>query len=252
MSNIIPQAVIEALGFYVYRLIDPRSAQTFYVGKGTGQRVLQHQWDALGDIIPSDKLKMIRQIQAAGESVKIIIHRHGLDEATAFHVEAALIDAYPKLANLVSGHGSELRASELSELIDRYGAPDAAISIPAIVIKIEKEWLPGLTPGELYERTRRYWVCNPERHLPTPTHALAVARGLIREVYRIDQWVEYRGWPEDRDPTRVTLAEDEWKPGQVRRGFIGVASTELAYLKRCSVRHLTQTGSQNPIAYVNC
>ncbi len=27
---------------------------------------------------------------------------------------------------------------------------------------------------------------------------------------------------------------------------------DYSYLKRCSVRHLTQTGSQNPIAYVNC
>ena len=34
-----PQEVIEALGHYVYRLIDPRNGETFYVGKGQGDRM---------------------------------------------------------------------------------------------------------------------------------------------------------------------------------------------------------------------
>jgi hypothetical protein len=37
-----PSEVIEKLGFYAYRLIDPRTGETFYVGKGKGNRVFQH------------------------------------------------------------------------------------------------------------------------------------------------------------------------------------------------------------------
>ena len=35
-------AVIKRLNNYVYRLIDPRNGETFYVGVGKGKRVLQH------------------------------------------------------------------------------------------------------------------------------------------------------------------------------------------------------------------
>lgn len=252
MPQFIPQAVVEELGFYVYRLVDPRNFETFYVGKGSGQRVLQHAWDALDDALPSDKLDRIRRIRDAGLEEILIIHRHGLDEATALHVEAALIDAYPGLANLVRGHDIDQGPARLEELIDRYGAPDAVIPMPAIIIKIEQEWRRGLTPAELYERTRRYWVCSPEGRMPPPTHAIAVARGLIREVYRIDRWEEYRSWPADRDPSRHQDPDEAWTPGQLRRGFVGQVAEDYSHLKRSSVRHLTQTGSQNPIAYINC
>ena len=41
------QEVIGQLEYYVYRLIDPRSGQTFYVGKGKGNRLFAHMNDAL-------------------------------------------------------------------------------------------------------------------------------------------------------------------------------------------------------------
>ena len=40
--NEFPPGVIEHLGWYVYRLIDPRDGSTFYVGKGKGNRVFAH------------------------------------------------------------------------------------------------------------------------------------------------------------------------------------------------------------------
>jgi len=45
MSNVLNEQkftteVIDKMKFYVYRLIDPRNGETFYVGKGKGNRVL--------------------------------------------------------------------------------------------------------------------------------------------------------------------------------------------------------------------
>jgi hypothetical protein len=34
--------VASQLNYYVYRLIDPRNGQTFYVGKGKGNRLFHH------------------------------------------------------------------------------------------------------------------------------------------------------------------------------------------------------------------
>lgn len=192
MKKSIPLSVVEALEHYVYRLEDPRTGQPFYIGKGADQRVLQHEWAALKSEIPSVKFAKIQEIIASGQQVRVIIHRHKMDKKTAFHVEAALIDAYENLTNMVRGHDSEFGAMPLDELIARYAAEPLNFAGPAILIKIEKEWSNQLTPDALYERTRRYWVCSPHNRNPQPQYALAVARGLVREVYRIDHWIDYR------------------------------------------------------------
>src|SRR5660398_198974 len=98
-----PAGVAGKLKTYVYRLIDPRNGETFYVGKGNGNRVFSHirgEQDLDGDDL-DNKMKRIRQIRLAGFEVEHVIHRHGMDDKTAFEVEAALIDAYPGLTNIV-------------------------------------------------------------------------------------------------------------------------------------------------------
>jgi hypothetical protein len=98
--------VIAQLGFYVYRLIDPRNGETFYVGKGRGNRVFSH---ANGDIEVdslTEKTSRILEIKLTGLEIAHVIHRHGMDEKTAFEVEAALIDAYAGLTNVMDGHGN--------------------------------------------------------------------------------------------------------------------------------------------------
>jgi len=94
-----PQEVIDKIQWYVYRLIDPRNGETFYVGKGKGNRIFAHICQEasvkLDELDP--KLERIRDINISGFEVAHIIHRHGLDENTAVEVEAALIDAYSGL-----------------------------------------------------------------------------------------------------------------------------------------------------------
>jgi uncharacterized protein len=242
--------VAERLGYYVYRLEDPRDNGVFYVGKGTDDRCFQHAEAALldGD---TPKLSRIRDIHAAGQRPRIVIHRHGLDEVTAFQVEAALIDAYSGLLNEVGGRDIEYGATTPEELMERYGAEPAEIVEPSILIKIEREWKSDLSPEQLYERTRRYWVCSPDKRRRKPRYAIAVARGIIREVYEIDEWEDYpKGTIITPDSDRIenepfTLDKD-------RKGFFGRAASTMAHLKGTSVFHLRRKSAQNPIKYVNC
>lgn len=106
-SESFPADVARKLKTYVYRLIDPRNGETFYLGKGQGNRVFSHiraEQNLEGDDL-DNKVKRIREIRLAGFEVAHVIHRHGMDEKTAFEVEAALIDAYPGLTNAAGGAG---------------------------------------------------------------------------------------------------------------------------------------------------
>ena len=59
-----------------------------------------------GDVL-DNRIKRIREIRLAGFEVAHVIHRHGMDERTAFEVEAALIDAYPGLTKITGGTGGD-------------------------------------------------------------------------------------------------------------------------------------------------
>jgi hypothetical protein len=124
-----PHEVTTELACYVYRLIDPRNGETFYVGKGSGDRIFHHCIADAKYLEGSEfgnKLKRIREIRALGLDVGHIIHRHGMDDATASEVEAALIDAYVGLTNLVAGAQSDTRGSmHVTEIINRYSAETA-------------------------------------------------------------------------------------------------------------------------------
>ncbi len=112
------KGVAEQLGYYVYRLVDPRNGETFYVGKGQGDRIFAHVNDALkqdsetsekyDDDSMSLKFEKIREITYEGLEVIHIIHRHGLDnDEIAYEVESAVMDCYPNLTNKAPGHNSK-------------------------------------------------------------------------------------------------------------------------------------------------
>ena len=107
---------VKKLKYYVYALVDPRKRQpipngVFYIGKGKGNRCLEHayaerSWKRSKDD-PNPKLDLIRKIRKqTGAPPKVFIVCHGLDEQHALRIEAILIKAF-KTANKVHGHGSE-------------------------------------------------------------------------------------------------------------------------------------------------
>jgi len=248
----IPREVIDELACYVYRLEDPRTNDVFYVGKGKGERILMHLADAHeDDLIKTAKLNRIREIEAAGHQVRLIIHRHGLSDEVAYEVEAALIDAYPNSLNKVDGHNSDARgAMTLQEVVGLHSGERVEIRDAVALINIGREWQRGL-PGEeerLYERTRRFWRCNPTCH--KAKYAMAVARGIVRQVYSIERWNQVDRRRETLDPTR--LVKDDQSKTHIRWEFVGRVAPEMRRYIGKSVAHYRKRGNQNPILWVNC
>lgn len=180
----------EKLKHYVYRLVDPRTNDTFYVGKGQGNRLFQHAKGALKPTRHEDdfdlKTDIICDIQKDGLSVIPIIHRHGLDNDTALEVEAALIDAYPDLVNVQTGHGSSTRGCKTLEQIKAlYDAPVANFkNLRAVIIKIRQEYID--VRGSLYDAVRSAWKINLNRANGLPV--VASVEGIIKGVYTDVEW----------------------------------------------------------------
>src|SRR5262249_43027522 len=141
-----PPGVVERIKWYVYRLIDPRNGETFYVGKGRGDRLFEHVKGALSAAEDEDtadlKLQRIKDIACARLSVGHVIHRHNIEsEEIAFQIEAALIDAYPGLTNKVSGHGAgDYGCRHVEQIIAEYAAQPFIPTEPLILISIAKSY----------------------------------------------------------------------------------------------------------------
>lgn len=239
--------VAEKLGYYVYRLVDPRDGMTFYVGKGQGNRVFAHVNEALGkryedgeqyDIEDGEdeasaKIQQIRDIKRAGLKVIHVIHRWGLTEEEAYEVEAAVIDCCDGLTNLQAGHGAErgaVNAVELQNTLSRGQFVDRN-DIKYCVIKIRRSTLDAHN-GNLYEAVRGSWVASLDRMQNVP-YVLAAVNGVVRGVFRADRWYD--------DPTDNS-----------RRMFDGVeaeANIRDYFMDRLLPDHYMQKGATNPVQY---
>lgn len=183
--------VAKKLEYYVYRLIDPRNGNTFYVGKGKGDRVLQHLKNAVEeneeDII-SLKKSRIQSILNAGLEPMHIIHRHGLDEQTAFEVEGALIDAYPGLTNDQGGHNNADRgAMNLQQIKNLYELPSFPdLKVPAALINVNNIEDKS-TPEAIYRQVQGHWKVDTDR-ITKAELIVAVERGVSIGVFHPDKW----------------------------------------------------------------
>jgi uncharacterized protein len=235
--------VADKLRHYVYRYVDPTNDETFYVGKGIGDRVFSHLNEAQAGY--GEKVERIRRIWAQGRDVRLVIHRHGLqsDEQSAL-VEAAVIDCFPNLHNLVAGHGSVVGGAQLmSDIVSTYEAQQATLDFNAVIIKINAEWAKRRTnrwsevdADQLYNSTRAAWALNPFAHRFT-RFAIAVANGVVRQVYQIDRW---RPADVDAVGNRIEIP-DRWL-------FEGTIAQEKAHLVGKIIDKSLST--QNPIRWI--
>ena len=254
-SSELPPEVAERLGpFYVYALVDPRDGEIFYVGKGTGKRLLAHGLEA--DILSGGrgnqaKLARIREIRASGIEPRLDVIRHSLSESEALLVEAALIDTLRGLTNAVSGHGSAAGRMPLSELVVTYGAePIPAAAPPAMLVRLgawreaHEEVEPGyfrratgfsvgMSSQELLDATRCWWRVSPDSvQRRGIEHAVAVHEGVTRAVMTIRTWIS-------RDDGRRAFAGRMVGSGPVFDAWVGPFGRRVPFAPN----------SQNPITY---
>lgn len=238
-SEAFPAGVARKLKTYVYRLIDPRNGETFYVGKGQGNRVFSHiraEQNLEGDDL-DNKVKRIREIRLAGFEVAHVIHRHGMDETTAFEVEAALIDAYPGLANIAGGAGgSDYGAMHAKEIIRRYAAEPAVFQHKALLISVNR----SAAETSLYDATRYAWKISRSKAKQAEV-ILATLQGLIVGAFVADDWLV---------ATSANFPGRENVPG--RLGFVGrEAPAEISrlYVGKRVPDEYRKRGAANPIKY---
>ena len=238
-SDMFPAHVARNLKTYVYRLIDPRNGETFYVGKGQDNRVFSHireEQNLEGDD-EDNRIKRIREIRRAGFEVGHVIHRHGMDDKTAFEVEAALIDAYPGLTNIAGGVGAnDYGAMHAKEIMFRYSAEPAVFQQKALLINVYRT----ATETSLYEATRYAWKVS-ESNAKQADVVLATVHGLIRGAFVADEWL---------DATAENFPGRDPMPG--RFGFIGqeaLADIRSLYVGKSVPDEYRKPGAANPIKY---
>ncbi|MDI6791373.1 MAG: hypothetical protein QME81_00700 [bacterium] len=187
-----------------------------------------------------EKIKRIREIHRADLEVVLVIHRHGMDDETALEVEAALIDAYPGLTNVVGGAGSnDYGVMHVKEIISLYHAEPAVFQQhKALLLNVNR----SAAETSLYEATRYAWVINKDKDKAKQAEViLAIQQGRIIGAFIADDWLE---------ATAANFPGRDDIPG--RFGFVGqeapAAISRLYVGKRVPDEYL-KPGAANPVRY---
>jgi hypothetical protein len=246
MENIFTEEVSKKLGNYVYRLIDPRNGETFYVGKGKGNRVFQH---ANGIKLKNDeneeeddlsvKMKRIKDIKNAGLEVIHVIHRHEIPDESIFHVEAALIDAFPGLTNEQGGHGSNSYGPmHANQIIEKYSLPSIEEEPSEKLVIINVNNIQNrVDVNEIYKQVKGNWRISIGR-ARNADYVIAALRGVSIGVFKVYDWrksTEHLG--------RYCF-DGEKAPDDVWEKFVGARGKRIT---NENMKHI-----QNPIRYWNC
>jgi len=200
--NSFSQTTLEALGNYVYALIDPRNNKIFYVGKGIGNRVFAHVNCAMNEDIENAKLDTIREIVNEKKAVKHYILRYKLTEREAFIVESAFIDFLThsdfdfvaNITNIVAGHhqwDEGIKTVEELELL--YACKPLLLKdIKHKIMSININRTYGLTTDfhpNIYESTRKSWVVSEDR-IKEVDFVFSEYRSIVRAIFKPTKWLK--------------------------------------------------------------
>lgn len=88
--------------WYVYELLDPRDGSVFYVGKGSGNRIMAHEQEARRGVC-SYKCNKIRHLWSQNLEINKQIVAYFWNEKDAYEHEAERIASYEYTTNVVGG-----------------------------------------------------------------------------------------------------------------------------------------------------
>lgn len=259
MDRFSEKSLLSLGDYYVYGLIDPRSKRIFYIGKGTKNRVFEHEKESLGSP-DSEKLKIIADIKNAGLEVEKIIINSNLTEEEAFAAEASLINAFnyvsnERLTNIVAGHHS---AKALS--VDEYERINGAVELEEkdirhkiLVIKINRLYQRDMDKKELYDAVRGAWRVSKEK-VKTIEYVFGVYDSLIVAVYKPSEWFVCKE-AKDRLPrqdivltpkteNRLFFVDERYEQG------LPPDENESFYIEKSIAGLKLNQSAQNPITYL--
>ena len=240
MDRFSEKSLISLGDYYVYGLIDPRSKQIFYIGKGTKNRVFNHEKESLSSS-DSEKLKLktIADIKEDWFEVEKIIINSNLSEEEAFAAEASLINAFNYvnnvgLTNIVAGHHSK-EALSVDEYERIYGA----------VLLDEKI---------LYDTVRGLWRVSKEK-VKKVEYVFGVYNSLIVAVYKPSAWFVCKE-NKDRLPkqnnvltpkteNRLFFVDERYEQG------LPLDENQSFYIYKSIAGFKLNKLAQNPITYLN-
>lgn len=184
------------LQYYVYALVDPRSHEIFYVGKGSGNRVFDHEKERG----VHEKNDRIDEILANGLEVEKYIVHSGMSEEAAFAAEAALLNLcngsvgfkISPLTNVQIGHGVIVPCIS----VDEYDRKFSGLSLtredfnPAdkiMLVNIVKMTKRDLTdPEKLKAKVKIRGRIKEKEEMPKCL--FAVFRSVIVDTFEVDDW----------------------------------------------------------------
>ncbi len=237
------------LNYYVYKLIDPRNGEIFYVGKGYGNRLFAHvnyhtsQNEFKNDIEDAEDLKaaLIQDIIKSGLDVLHVVHRHGMTENEALLAEAVLIDAIAGLSNIQAGkHSNDFGPMNALLLEQQYKLPEFEIQPDhkLILINIRKSYLENTS---VYDAVRMFWRMDKSK-AEKADYVLAVNNGIVEGIFVVDSWLDatVKNFPQlSQDIKRIAFI-----------GHPANADIQSIYMKkRVAEQFANKKGAQNPIRY---
>jgi hypothetical protein len=242
MSHLSPESV-EALGSYVYALIDPRKNQSdpsrvFYVGKGKGQRCFTHADDELKSVAkdePNPKLQLIREIRVstgAPPPIEIVAHRLGSEEA--LRVEAVLIKLLNTDGNLASGKYTANYWQSVEQIEGCYSHPlnEADLGHRVLLVSLNGSAkgdeplppFPEIKDGDLPRRVLSYWGVS-DANADQVEYIAGVYQQLVRRVFKVHRATDGRAIYQRVDRGPKSNGKPNWK-----RAFSGNRCFEIEAL----------------------
>lgn len=261
MEKFSEKSLLSLGDFYVYGLVDPRTNKIFYIGKGTGNRVFNHEKESLNSP-DSDKLKLktISEIKKEGLAVKKIIIHHNLSESEAYAAETALINVFhyvndAALTNIAAGHHfSEVMSVE--EYEKTYGAEELVesdIRHKILVIKVNRFYHKKIVPNELYDVVRGVWRASLSR-VKEVEYVFGVFNSLIVAVYKPTEWYRCKD-DNGKRPSQDSVLTDKTKNRIffVDEGFehgVEMDENQAFYCGKSIAKLKVNQSAQNPITYL--